>query len=199
MSDADKLKAVKKLLEKHKIKYWLDYGTLLSIVREGDLLKWETDFDIGIYDHDLVHLLALQNEFNNLGYKIGYIPGRDNFQLISNEGIMIDFSIYHLIDNKSVRYFHYHKHSLLGRLLDVLITKMVRIYEKFGCQMLVSTVDYNFFKNLDNIKYIDEKWPIPSDVEKYLCCHFGETWRTPIKEYDYVKDDKSITKIDEKR
>jgi len=199
MSDVEKLKAVKKLLEKHKIKYWLDYGTLLSIVRDGELLKWETDFDIGIYDHDLVHLLALQNEFKKLGYKIGYIPGRDNFQLISNDGIMIDFSIYHLIDNKSVRYFHYHKRSILGRFLDVFLTKMFRIYEKFGCQMLMSSVDHNFFDNLDKIQYLNEKWPIPSDVEKYLFCHFGKTWRTPIKDYDYVKDDKTITKKSEER
>lgn len=194
MSDTEKLLAVKKLLDKNDIKYWIDYGTLLSIVREGDLLKWETDFDLGIYDFELPKLISLNNEFKKLGYEIEYIPGRDNFQLIAKDGIMIDFSIYHLIENKSIRYFHYHKPSLLGRILDVFLTKMFKIYEKFGCQMLISTVDRKYFDKLEEIKYINEKWPIPSDVEKYLICHYGKTWRTPIKDYDYVTDDQTITK-----
>lgn len=199
MLDTKKLITVKKLLEKNNIKYWLDYGTLLSIVRDGELLKWETDFDIGIYDSDLPRLLSLQEEFKKLGYIIDYIPGRDNFQLFSKDGIMIDFSIYHLIDNKSIRYFHYHKHNLFGRLLDVIIRRMFRLYEKYGCQLLTSSVDYKFFKKLDTIQFINEKWCIPSDVENYLRCHFGDTWRTPIKDYNYVVDDQSIIKKYEKR
>jgi phosphorylcholine metabolism protein LicD len=184
MSDAEKLSKLKKLLEKNNIKYWIDYGTLLGIIREGALLKWETDFDIGIYDYDVVKVLSLKNEFEKMGYKIEYIPGRDNVQLVSNDAIMIDFSIYHLIEGKSVRYFHYHKRNLLGRVLDVFLTKMFKIYEKFGCEMLMNSIDNKFFDNLETIKYESEKWPVPSDVEKYLASRFGETWRTPIKNYD---------------
>ena len=30
------------------LKYWLDAGTLLGIIRDGDLIPWDYDADIGI-------------------------------------------------------------------------------------------------------------------------------------------------------
>lgn len=33
-------------LNEHKINYWVDYGTLLGIIREGDIIKHDEDVDI---------------------------------------------------------------------------------------------------------------------------------------------------------
>ena len=35
-------------LTKHRINYFLEGGTLLGIVRDGDLLPWDHDVDISI-------------------------------------------------------------------------------------------------------------------------------------------------------
>lgn len=37
------------LLDAHRIPYWIDSGTLLGLMREGDLLKPNEDIDIGVW------------------------------------------------------------------------------------------------------------------------------------------------------
>lgn len=57
MEKMDKLEALLEfgiaLLKKREINYWLDCGTLLGIVRDQNLLPWDTDLDIGIFKQDL--------------------------------------------------------------------------------------------------------------------------------------------------
>jgi len=41
------------ILEKHNFKYWLDYGSLLGAVRDGKIIRWDLDSDIGVMVNDL--------------------------------------------------------------------------------------------------------------------------------------------------
>jgi len=43
------LKTVTALLRKHKIKTWMDAGTLLGVIRDGELISNDTDVDISTY------------------------------------------------------------------------------------------------------------------------------------------------------
>ena len=43
------LKTVTVLLKKHNIKTWLDAGTLLGVIRDGELIEHDTDVDISTY------------------------------------------------------------------------------------------------------------------------------------------------------
>jgi phosphorylcholine metabolism protein LicD len=43
----DNLKEVKEVFDRRGIKHWLDWGTLLGAVRDGKLIKWERDLDLG--------------------------------------------------------------------------------------------------------------------------------------------------------
>ena len=48
-----------KLLERAGITYWLDYGTLLAAVRDGELIPWDHDADIGYFASDSLKINAL--------------------------------------------------------------------------------------------------------------------------------------------
>jgi len=41
------------ILEQHKVRYWLEGGSLLGAARNGDIIPWDYDVDIGIYQEDI--------------------------------------------------------------------------------------------------------------------------------------------------
>jgi len=59
-----------KILEKVECAYWIDSGTLLSIVREGKLFERDNDIDIGMWDSEVDKIQALIDEFIKKGYRI---------------------------------------------------------------------------------------------------------------------------------
>ena len=36
------------ILNKNKVDYWVCHGTLLGIIRDGKLIEWDNDIDIGV-------------------------------------------------------------------------------------------------------------------------------------------------------
>lgn len=57
-------------LEEHSICYWLDSGTLLGIIREGQLLSSDPDIDIGIWWQPNRQLQPLLKSFGKMGYSV---------------------------------------------------------------------------------------------------------------------------------
>ena len=46
LADAELLRIVHEVLQKHNIQYWLGYGTLLGAVRHKGFIPWDDDMDI---------------------------------------------------------------------------------------------------------------------------------------------------------
>jgi hypothetical protein len=46
-------KYVFRVLESQNVRYWLEGGTLLGAMRNGDIIPWDYDIDIGIYKDDI--------------------------------------------------------------------------------------------------------------------------------------------------
>lgn len=61
---------VHELLDRHGIVHWVDYGTLLGAVREGEFIAWDTDVDFGVFEKDLGAILALEPEVRAAGHVI---------------------------------------------------------------------------------------------------------------------------------
>lgn len=58
-----------KLLAKVVPGYWLDSGTLLGIVRDGQAISGDSDFDVGIWEEEVPALLKALPEFRKIGYR----------------------------------------------------------------------------------------------------------------------------------
>ncbi|XP_041360709.1 fukutin-related protein-like [Gigantopelta aegis] len=49
----DTAKHVFKILDKCGVRYWLEGGSLLGAARQGDIIPWDYDVDVGIYQEDI--------------------------------------------------------------------------------------------------------------------------------------------------
>lgn len=58
------LKSVDTFCKKHKIRYWLDFGTLLGAYRHNDFIPWDDDVDIGMLREDYDKMIKLFNQEN---------------------------------------------------------------------------------------------------------------------------------------
>ena len=76
------------ICEKHKIEYWLDYGTLLGAVRHGGFIPWDDDIDIAVRMNDYIKLckilktelpehLVFQDETTDKRYFLKFAKVRD--------------------------------------------------------------------------------------------------------------------------
>jgi hypothetical protein len=57
------------LLTRNGIVHWLDYGTLLGAVRNGEFIPWDQDVDFSIHARDRFRLLDLGPEITAAGYR----------------------------------------------------------------------------------------------------------------------------------
>ena len=152
----ENFKILNQLFNKHKITYWLDWGTLLGAVREKKIIDWDTDIDIGIIDNSYKKVLSIIPEIEKHGFYLRKsIIKEANFH-ISRNGCYIDIwpyktkndkvvSVYaYSLDNKSLliiwqinycvktklKYIVHTKGSTKSKILTYLICALVKIPSK---------------------------------------------------------------------
>jgi phosphorylcholine metabolism protein LicD len=59
------------ILNKYNIDYWIDFGTLLGITRENDIILYDNDIDIVLIDTPGLHqkMMSAKDNIIKLGYK----------------------------------------------------------------------------------------------------------------------------------
>lgn len=64
------LKIFSKCLIDNKIPFWIIAGTLLGSVRHGEMIPWDDDADIGVFETDMEKILEMNTALNEYGYEI---------------------------------------------------------------------------------------------------------------------------------
>lgn len=105
ITDSDKieisnlLKIFTEYLDLNNITYWIIGGTLLGSVRHGDIIPWDDDADIGIFEADFDKLIGLSSIFNSLGYEIIQDWKIHKFKKIGKTYPFVDIFTYSNINN----------------------------------------------------------------------------------------------------
>lgn len=140
-----------KLLNKHGITYWLDYGTCLGAYRDKDFIKHDTDIDISIFIDDYEYLK----------------------QIISDTSIIKMHSLKNVRQGKHICSLKLD--SFDGKSTD----NYVRANEKDDAYVDIYVVFFK--PRLDTIQFKGHSYNIPANTDGYLRHIYGDTWHTPIK------------------
>lgn len=68
---------IDRLFKENKIKYWLDYGTILGAVREKGIIVGDHDADISVFDKDRTKIYALKEKIIEDRFDMSLIGHRD--------------------------------------------------------------------------------------------------------------------------
>jgi len=176
---------VKDVLTKLDVKWWVDCGVLLGFVRDGDIISWDSDIDLGTFDYDKWPQIA--KELRKQGYRIGaeYHP----FPYMRSRRLSYNWAGVKTLLKK----FTTSAKALLGGELDkdgIHISICIR--DKTDDLMWTTTTakkpdwyigaaPLRYFEPLDSIIIKGYEFPIPNNVEDYLGLLYGKSWRVPMK------------------
>jgi phosphorylcholine metabolism protein LicD len=172
------------ILDSMQIRYCLDGGTLLGIMRENRLLPWDNDMDLFAPADELQRIKAAMWKFRRLGYRAGVYHHRiDQPPFKTGEARVIKV--------KTRKWFFFP-----GPInLDIFIKYKSgeNYYWIAGSKKnsVIKCVPAEYYEQLTQIEFNNKKHWIPEAYEDYLALRFGD-WRTPVKEWNNLRDDQAI-------
>jgi len=152
------------LLAEHGIVHWLDFGTLLGAVRDGELIPWDWDADFGILARDRERILSLREEIEAAGHSV-YL------------GEPAAIRIYYSETNKiSIDLWMWHERG------DLLVSEDENPLILWPGMHDRTSFAAAFVDELDEVELDGRSLPAPADAERLLAEHrYGPDWRTPIR------------------
>ena len=159
------LLTAKSLLEKANIPFFLRAGTLLGVIREGEILSFDKDIDLGIPWHtDQLSVLTALTKGSEFRSKHGVTKEskkRWNISFIHiDTGVALDICFF----KPDGDFF------LVGNDGDDKLRRpILNRLRKF---------------EIGNITWNDEVWPIPERPEQYLVDVYGDDWKIPNPNFD---------------
>jgi lipopolysaccharide cholinephosphotransferase len=155
------------LFMQHNIKACIDSGTLLGLMREGDLLAWDDDIDFAIDDADFDRTLTLLESYN----KQAPLSDKVDWQatLISQSGCDVCLNIEFTCKS--------------GYFLVPFETSLQRRKTINGRSELLSSAGIFFapahhFNTLETLNFKQHLIPVPAEPKAFLTFMYGD-WQTP--------------------
>lgn len=169
-------------LDNADVKYCVDAGTLLGIVRENRLLPWDNDLDLAVSRVELSKLDGPMEALRQMGYRVRALTHtREDPPMHLQEVRIVKVS---------VRRFYFFR----GVQLDIFIktkTDDTYTWAEGISRYARKSVPARFHDELGTIEFAGRDYPIPADADGYLTCRYGD-WRTPNKDWDHIHDDQAL-------
>lgn len=177
------LQRIAKLLDRKNIKYCLDGGTLLGIVREKRLLPWDNDMDLTVLWPNRLKLMLWASVLRIYGYHVTFRRHKENLPPFRKGDIRL---VVIRTRKNMVQIGDVH--------LDIFIKKKMdgNYYWVVGrAKRRLKSVPDRFYDNLEHVPFNDYGYCAPKDWDGYLTYRYGD-WHKAVKEYNYLEDDRAI-------
>jgi len=160
----ENLLSAKKIFNKLGISYWLTDGTLLGYYRDKDFIKHDFDLDLGSFIKEYDDRIIM--EFINEDWKLLKALGRKDI------GLEITFIRNYL---KIDVFFFYEENGKLWHAAWDETKRGLNLIKYY----------YEPFE-LKEDTFLNHKFMVPKDTLKYITAKYGDTWNTPVKEWDWA-------------
>jgi len=176
------------ILEDLGVHYWLDFGTLLGLIRENQLIEWDKDMDLSIRFESDEQIKAL-------------IAAVSKHYPVKTLGESIRPEAWKLGKYRTIKAFH-KKYGLIRTdpHLD-FFTQYRGIYDnqtEATYRSIIAGVNNEipatYVDELDSFHFEGHDFAIPNHPETFLALRYGEDWRTPKKYWHPAYDDESMVK-----
>jgi lipopolysaccharide cholinephosphotransferase len=174
------------LLDTTNIPYHLEGGTLLGIVRDGDLLPWDGDLDISIPVEYANQLRKQTWRFFKMGKKLSVRKSK-----LTNDVIQYDqISLFKLkpLGAYILRMF-LPNHEIL--VLDIFTKVKDEKYVYWQANGKIMRVDKKHYESHEIVSFLGIELKVPNQYKEYLTKKYGN-WSVPIKQWDCAKDELTI-------
>ena len=171
---------ITRVLDEAGVEYMLDAGTLLGLVRDGDLIPWDGDLDISIPDRGLPKLLALLRQ------------GKLRHRWISRRFYSSGFECWKPGDYRVIKVRNRRWLLFKGPLVADLYIKYRWKEDYYWTSMrMISRAEARYFDHYEEIDYFGRRLKVPAHYQDYLSKIYGD-WRTPRQDYKPQTEDGTI-------
>jgi lipopolysaccharide cholinephosphotransferase len=170
------------ILNEAGVVYHLEGGTLLGIVRDGDLLPWDHDFDLSIMRSELPKLQKCIWPLRRRLWRVGV----RKYEMDGMCWIKDQIRLFRISNRKNIQFWE--KGKLQG---DVFVKELCGDHVYWRAKRKIMRVDKKFYESYGEIEYFGRKVKVPNFYEDYLEQKYGD-WRVPVKEWDCATDELTI-------
>ncbi len=164
------------ILNEKGLKYWLEAGTLLGIMRDGDLISWDYDADLGIPAESADEIMKLR-----LDFLPKYLIKRRRINSLWIPGDMRVIKI--KTPWEKIRQINFH--------IDLFCVYPVNDKYRWVDSNALKHVDRKFYDSLSTIEWEGRTINIPNHAEEYLSLRY-RNWQVPERNYNAGLHDGSI-------
>jgi hypothetical protein len=164
------------ILNKNGFKYWLEAGTLLGIMRDGDLIQWDYDADLGIPADTADEIMKLR-----LDFLPNYLIKRRRVQTPWLPGDMRVIKV--KTPWEKIRQINFH--------VDLFCVYPVKNKYRWVDSDALKHVDRKYYDTLSTIEWEGRTINIPNHAEEYLSLRYGN-WQIPKQNYNAGLHDGAI-------
>ena len=170
------------IMDEANIKYWVDFGTLLGIYRDGKFIDHDFDIDLGMYAKDYnkdIEALLVKNGFKKI--RAFYAFGKLSEQTWNWNGVLVDLFLYNEEENGG-RIFIYNFYTD-GEANNIKIDEKTSKCNNLKAQACYCPkVDVIVKHDFNGINV-----SMPENTVEYLKMNYGENFMTPDKYWDTSK------------
>ena len=194
------LKVTVEALERHGVRYYLDFGTLIGAVREKGFIPWDDDVDISIANEEDYQnipgiLKEIRAQYKYRTYVFSFKSSRMKFTR-RGEAVRTDDLFFTDKNSLQMAKLRNNKFWRFGRgntCLDIFFKYQYNGHKYWLAYGKVNSVPTEFLNDQDlvKIKFYDLECYIPMNYDEYLTYKYGN-WRVPNNNWTHDKDDFSI-------